>query len=961
MQSFLEEVSLYILEKYQDITGDLCLVTPNRRAGLFLRKHLATNVRKPIWAPEVLSIEDFINKISGLAISDKMGLLFEFYRVYKGLEKDAADDIDTFFSWAPTLLADFDDIDSAMAERGKLYEFLGDIRYIDTWNPDGSPLTEFQMNYLNFIKKLGLYHEALAAHMTAKGMAWQGLSSRRAADLIEVSEATLPWKKIVFAGFNALTQAEESIIHALLKEGNAEYIPDSDPYYEDDERHEAGHFIRKYRKKFSLPLSDVKPGLYSGMVKKIRLLGIAKNVNQARLAGNLLKHEKDLTAREQTAVVLANEALLIPMLNALPASVNEINVTMGYPIEKTNMFRFFDSLFHLFLHGVITDKEGAVSFYHKDLHRVFSHSLAGLLWGTDKGIMLSTALLQKLAESNKSFCTFEELAGMSNQAEVFKSAFGFLQTNWQEITSEIFPALLDLAASFDSLFRERAAAQGLDIIRTPFFADFESLYYFASIFRRLRDFLNEFPFLSDLKTLYRMMRQAAAETRLAFLGEPLQGLQVMGMLETRSLDFKNVLLLSANENILPKPKSVQSFIPFEVKKAFGLRLYLEQDAIFAYHFYRLLQRAENIYLIYNTQSEDIGSSEKSRFLSQLQFELPSYNTQTVMSEDIVSLPPQTGHTEHNIVISKTDDIMARLHQIAKTGFSPSALGRYVNCPLQFYLEKVAGLDESDTVEETMEAATIGSVVHAALEMLYTPYIGKVLKTENIQEMKGRLENSLQQSFKNEYSGGNISSGKNLLLYHLVKRYIENQLKAENEYIRRANENNQFLTVLALESKLKATLNISLPDGTTHDVQIKGLADRIDRMGGVVRVIDYKTGRIGSSELSFREWEEPFMNSDKSKNFQLLCYAWLYHKMHPGESDIEPGIISIRTPAKGSQTMKHPGGKGILEPQHLAEVEKALQQLISEILDFSQDFTQTRDVEKCKYCSFKVLCGRYQVI
>ncbi len=961
MHSFLEEVSLYILKKHQDTTGDLCIVTPNRRAGLFLRKHFAANVSKPIWAPEVLSIEDFINKISELAISDKMGLLFEFYRVYRTLEKDAADDIDTFFSWAPTLLADFDDIDSAMAERGKLYEFLGDIRYIDTWNPDGSPLTEFQQNYLDFIKKLGHYHEALAAHMIGKGMAWQGLSSRRAADIIEAGKAALPWKKVVFAGFNALTQAEESIIHTLLKEGRAEYVADSDPYYEDDESHEAGRFIRKYRKMFSLPVSGEKSGLYAGMAKKIRLLGIAKNVNQARLAGNLLNQEKELSASEQTAVVLANEALLIPLLNALPASINEVNVTMGYPIEKTNMFRFFDSLFHLLLHGVLIDKEGSVSFYHKDLHRVFSHSLAGLLWDKDKGIMFSTALLQKLAASNKSFCTFDELAGMSNQAAAFKSAFGFLQINYQEKTSEIFPVLLDLAATFDKLFREKATAQGMDIVRTPFFADFESLYYFASIFRRLKDFLNEFPFLSDLKTLYRMMRQATAETRLAFLGEPLQGLQVMGMLETRSLDFKNVVLLSANENILPKPKSMQSFIPFEVKKAFGLRLYQEQDAIFAYHFYRLLQRAENIYLIYNTQSEDIGSSEKSRFLTQLQFELPSYNTKTVISEDIVSLPPQTGQTEHEIVIPKTHDIMARLHQIAKTGFSPSALGRYVNCPLQFYLEKVVGLDESDAVEETMEAATIGSVVHAALELLYTPYIGKVLKAEDLQEMKVRLENSLQQSFQNEYSGGNISSGKNLLLYHLVKRYIENQLKAENEHIREANEQNQFLTVLALESKLKATLNVSLPDGNIYDVLIKGLADRIDRVGGVVRVIDYKTGRIGSSELSFREWDEPFTNSDKSKNFQLLCYAWMYHKMHPEESYIEPGIISTRTPAKGSQTMKHPGGKGILQPQHLAEAEDALKQLISEILNPAQDFTQTRDLDRCKYCNFMVLCGRYQAV
>lgn len=961
MQSFLEEVTLHILENYQDKTGDICIVTPNRRAGLFLRKHFAANVKRAMWAPEILGVEDFIHKLSGLQICDKMGLLFNFFRVYKDLEQEKADDIDSFFSWAPTLLADFDDIDNALAGRHELYSYLSDIRYIDSWNPDGSPLTAFQQEYLAFIRKLETYHNTFASNMIEKGMAWQGLSSRVAAKKLQENELLLPWSKIIFIGFNALTKAEEAIIHSLLREGKAEFLTDSDTFYVADEAHEAGHFIRRYHKKFMLPAAREQRSFYGDFVKKIRLFGIAKNVNQARLAGNLLKNEPDIAFDENTAVVLANEALLIPLLNAMPGRVGEINITMGYPVEKTNMFVFFDSIFQLFLQGVSTQNQGVVSFYHKDLHRLFSLNLTGLLWDAVKGVELTTGLLQSVAASNKGFCSFEELAQMSSQPGAFLSVFHFLETNWQQHTGEIFPSLIKLTGAFDQLFRQQAADRGVDIVQTPFFIDFESLYYFAGIFRRMHDFLVEYPFLSNLKTLYRLFRQVASETRLSFLGEPLQGMQVMGMLETRSLDFKHVVLLSANENILPKPAKTQSFIPFDVKKAYGLRIYQEQDAIFAYHFYRLLQRAENIYIIYNTQSEDTGSSEKSRFLAQLQVELPVFNSKTDIKEEVVSLPPQTGHMEQSIIIPKTPSIMQRLDQIAQKGFSPSALSRYINCPLQFYLEKVASLDESDAIEETMEAATIGSVVHAALQDLYEPYTGTVLQHDHLREMSDRIIESLEKSFRQEYHGGRVSAGKNLLLYHLIKRYIENLLAAEKKFIMQQASDNQYLTILALESTLSGLLKVQRSDGKEVTVLIKGMADRIDRLGNVVRVIDYKTGRIGGSELSFKEWEDPFRKSEKGKNFQLLCYAWMYYKMHPTELQVEPGIISLRAPGQGSQTMKYPGGQGVMSPEQLGFFEDALVKLIGEIMDPALDFGQTDKMDNCKYCTFKSLCGRHQAI
>ncbi|TVR42859.1 MAG: PD-(D/E)XK nuclease family protein [Bacteroidia bacterium] len=960
MQTFLKKLVDHIWETHADNLGDLCIVTPNRRAGLFIRKYITDKIRKPTWAPRILSIEDFINKISGLTICDHLTLLFEFYTVYRTLEKEKADEPDAFFSWAPALLRDFDDIDNALAEPGKLYAFLEDIRYIDTWNPDGRELTDFQKNYLSFIKKLKTYHRELKEHLTGKNLAWQGLSSRLAAQKLSAEKHDIPWRHVVFAGFNALSQAEETIIGTLLKKQTATYIPDTDPFYIDDPDHEAGRFIRKYHKLFDPKTMEAGEDGFHDDKKNIRILGVAKNVNQARLAGNLLQNEPGLSTDENTAVVLANENLLIPMLNTLPANIGSLNVTMGYPLTKTNMFSFFDALFRLQLRAILPgrDKNNQFAFYHKDLLALLSHSNSSLLWDLKKGDEKTTAMLKKLNASNQSFITFDELAGMSEEAHIFKDAFSFMNTNWQNDPQKAFSDMIRLTEKFDRLYREKAGKQGGDIIQTPFFVDFESLYYFGKIFRQVLNLLNGYPFLGSVRTLYKLFRQTTSETSLSFTGEPLEGLQIMGMLETRTLDFDHVILLSANENILPRPKSSYSFIPYEVRKSFGLRLYLDQDAIYAYHFYRLLQRAKNIYLIYNTETQDVGSSEKSRFITQLQYELPIYNPRVHIHEEIVSLPPPLDTGDHAIIIRKTPDILQRLDEISEKGFSPSALSTYINCPLQFYLDRLARIDEAEEVEETLEARTIGSVAHGVLEKLFQPHIGQVLRKKHISAMQEQLEATLNNEFSKEYKGGDTTRGKNLLLYHLTLRYLENILKAEAKAIERAAANNETITILALEKELQATITLHEGSDKEKTVRLKGLADRIDRKGRVIRVIDYKTGRIGPYELSFKEWNTPFSKSDKAKNFQLLFYAYMYSRMNDLETDIEPGILSLRSPAKGLQTMSHPGGEGILKKDDIQAFEEELKSLLVELLDPEVPFAQTDDIGNCQYCLFSKMCRRF---
>ncbi len=958
MQSFLEEVAAYLLKKYPDITGELCIVTPNRRAGLFLRRHISSALTKPIWAPDILSIEDFINRISGLEVCDSLTLLLELYSVYKALEKDP-EDLDSFIKWAPGLLRDFDEMDGAMAPRKELYAYIRDIRYIETWNPDGSPLTPFQQNYLGFIEKMDRYHQSLATRLTAKGMGWQGLSSRLAAERLgQQGGDTIPWKKIIFTGFNALTKAEEQIIQHLLEQGKADYLMDDDPYYTDDPDHEAGHFIRKYRKRFKLE-TPKKESCFSGGEKNIHVLGIAKQVNQARLAGNLLQHGQGISLDEQTAVVLADEHLLIPMLSALPEKLTDLNVTMGYPLSKTNMFGFFDAIFQLYIRAIsgkqASDKK--IAWHHKDLQRLFSHSNSRLLFDDmiDEGGVAE--LRDDMNRSNQLFISYEALLSLTPNPDRFSEAFFFLEQDYRSQPAEIFAMLLQLVGTFDRLFRKKAAMQGGDIVNTPFFADFESLYYFAKLFRRMEAFSRDFSIAAPLKTFWKLFRQVSREIQIPFSGEPLKGLQLMGMLETRSLDFNNIIILSANEQIIPKPKNSHSFIPYEVKKRFGIRLSHEVDAIYAYHFYRLLQRAKNVYLIYNTQSEDIGSSEKSRFITQLQYELPSFNEKMMIREAVISLPPEGLRTEKTLSITKTDHIMERLKHMASRGLSPSALSKFINCPMQFYLEKIARLEESEALEETLEASTLGSIAHGVLEELYRPFAGQVLQFDHLEAMNKGLEKKLLLHFQQEYRGGNISTGKNHLLYHLFHRYLINYLSAEKKHLGQIKENGQELTMLKLEHTMRGDLTIDNPEVPIHKVHITGNADRIDRMGNTIRVLDYKTGNVKDNELKFGDWQTPFVSASQSKSFQLLVYAWLYRQDAQEECAIEPGIISLRKPGKSPFHLEHPGGGKMIEEEEIADIERELKTLISTILNPSIPFHQTEDEENCTYCAFKKICNR----
>ena len=959
MSAFLDEVCDHILKHYAENTGDVCVVTPNRRAGLFFRKYFSQKITRPLWAPDILSIEDFVNRLTGLHVSDSISLLFEFYKVYQDIEQDAAEDIDAFFRWAPVLLRDFDEIDAQLESPGELFGYLKDLKRIEAWNPEGSPPTPFQQQYLSFFEKFERYHQNFSSHLLARKMAYQGLSFRQAAQALKQDNLSIPWEKVVFAGFNAMNQAEERIILGLHHRQQADIITDSDPYYLDNPMHEAGLFIRKYQRIYDLKTGKGPdaPSFFSSP-KTINVLGIAKNVNQTRLAGNLLEEVPELTPDEHTAVVLANENLLIPMLHALPASVPSLNVTMGYPLKKTNLYGFFDALFQMHLTAArlnATRSQVARRFYFKDVIRFFGHQATAILWDIQDGEQRTGQLLRKLIQSNRSFCSFADLAKLSESPEKFSETFAFLDAPLESDPSLVSAAMLECCSRLDEAYRHKAEHMNIALQQSPWFLDYESLYYFSTLMRRLDALLEQTAAIGSLKTFYMLFRQTVQETRLAFSGEPLEGLQIMGMLETRNLDFKNIILLSANEDILPKGKSSHSFIPFEVKKKYGLQVHTDKDATYAYHFYRLLQRAENIYMIYNTQKGSMGSQEKSRFITQLKMELTEFNPRITFREEIISMTPARDSIDHHISIEKTAEIMQRLQQMADFGFSPSALNTYINCPLQFYLQKVARLDEAEQVEETLEASTMGNVVHGALESLYKPYTGRIITAADIEQMQRQAGQVLQQEFAKAFEGGDISSGKNLLLTRVAQRFTENFLEAERKFLESSPEP---VTILQLESVLQANLEISAGAKASRQVSIRGMADRIDRVGQTIRVIDYKTGKVAQDELMVHDPETIIRDPKMSKTFQVICYSWLLRQDPGMAGDIESGIFSMRNLGAGLLTVK-PGKNSGLEGDELVEhFDALLRKLLTEIMDTGTPFSQTENTDHCKYCPFRQLCHRF---
>ncbi len=899
MQSFIEEVVQELLDNGTNLT-DTIFVLPSKRAGTFLKNTISKNIHQTIFAPEIYSIESFIELISGLEYASSTEQLFTLYKSY--LQTSTEKDKDSFLSfskWGQTVLQDFNEIDRYLIDTKAIFSHLSAIQELNTYFQEEP--TQMIADYVKFWNNLEALYHSFNQHLLEKNLASQGYAYRTANTTVTAYvEQTLD-KKFVFIGFNALNKAEENILQYILEHATAAIYWDIDRYFLEDTLHDASLFIRQHKKNWNYFKTHSFKGISANFnsKKNIQLIGVPKNVSQAKYVGNLLEkiQETQPLLLKETAIVLGDENLLNPILNAIPEKIARINITMGYPIHKTPIAVLFNLYFEVWL-----TKEPNGWFYQQLLN-LLAHPYLQIYYQTEKTNNASV-IANKIKARNWIFVQTEQI---DKAAPDVKDLTDILFEDTALTPKSFIKRSLQLINVLKQKFQESGNNLGL-----------EYLFRFHTLFNQLELMVNEHAFITDIKSLQSLYKELIGTETLDFQGEPLQGTQIMGMLESRNLDFETVIITSVNEGILPSGKSNNSFIPFDLKKIYGLPTYKEKDAVYTYHFYRLLQRAKNVYLIYNTEPNVLEGNEKSRLLTQLLTDdTISQNIKEITGSAAVSSP--TVPIER---IEKSKPLMAQLKALSEKGFSPTSLSNYVRNPIDFYKKSILKINDLNEVEESLAANTFGTIVHDTLEDLYQPFVGEFLKKEALEALLPKIEGTVKHNFAKTYADGDITRGKNLIAYTVILRYIENFIKLELKEIK-----HQKIKIVSLEQMLNVALEIP---GIPHTVRLKGKLDRVDEVDGVTRIIDYKTGKVEARNVKITDWNDVIENYDKSKAFQLLCYAIMIDTMKPIET-IKAGIISFKNLNSGTLYFSESKTEEI-NKSTLLEFKSVLDTLVQEIFN-----------------------------
>ncbi|MXN91323.1 PD-(D/E)XK nuclease family protein [Flavobacterium sp. Sd200] len=917
-QTFLDRLSTQIITDYGNNLANITIVLPNKRARIFLLEALKKQIQGTVFAPTITSIEDFIQDVAGIRSIDAIDLLFEFYSTYLGLTpKEKQQPFDTFANWGKTLLQDFNEIDRYLLNSAHVLTYLENIQEIEHWAVDTDKRTPMIESYLEFWKLLPSYYNTFYAHLLQKGVGYQGLIYREAVNNINhfsnVHKGTL-----VFAGFNALNAAEEKIIQHLLSLGQAKVYWDIDYTFLSDPYHDAGLFIRRFKKEWKQYAFQDFEWISNNFSepKNIQIIGTPKTVGQAKIAGEIIEQlQNNGHSLDKTALVLGEENLLIPMLYSLPANVGSLNITMGYGSRNNPAQILVQKLFKMHTNA-INRNEKSYTLYYREVLDILTHPLV-------EPYAKASKLVDTINRNNITFFSLAKLFEIQgNATPFFKLLFDRWDTTAGHILQRLSSIMLELKSYLSNDNEEDKIAKAF-------------LYSIFKVLNKLTNYQEAHPHMDSLPVLHAIYKQVIDLAEVSFEGEPLSGLQVMGVLESRVLDFENVIITSMNEGKFPSGKTQNSFIPFDVKREFGLPTYKEKDAIYSYHFYHLLMRAKNVYLLYNTESEGLDAGERSRFLTQLEIEKqPAHNLSSVIYN--AHLPEKAYEP---MEVAKTEKVMARLHEIATVkGFSPSALTGYLRNPMQFYYQRILRISEADEVEESIALNTLGTIIHGALEELYKPVLGKFLTTQDIDSMATLADAEVMNQFVSVYKEGEIKKGRNLLAFEVAKRNVHNFLKLEKKGITEGDA----VKVLFLEHQFRRELT----DGALpYTVVISGNIDRVEERNGRIRITDYKTGKVEKNNVTLKNWDGLTADYKNDKIIQLLCYAFMYEQ-HANGLEMEAGIISFKNMKSGFMGFSFKDGfdrsaavQDVVDAAMLQNFRTQLVVLINEILNAEIAFTE----------------------
>ncbi len=914
--SFLNKIAQVLIETYSGKLSNTIVVLPNKRAKIFLVEALKKQVSTNILSPEIISIEEFIQDIASVRSVDSIELLFEFYEVYLSVtEKPNLQSFELFANWAKTLLQDFNEIDRYLLDPNHVLSYLKDIEDIKKWGIEVENKTQLLENYIDFWKLLPHYYQSLYNHLLNKGIGYQGLIYREAVNNLNHFSDSVKEKQFVFAGFNALNAAEERIIQHLIASDQAAIYWDVDQNFLNDPYHDAGLFVRRFKSSWKHYKSNPFEWIVDdfSQSKNIQVIGTPKSIGQAKIAGSIIENiidDNPNTTLDKVAVVLGEENLLVPLLYSLPSTVGALNITMGYSSKNNPAQILIAKLFKMHTNALSRNGKSYV-LYYKDVLDILTHPLV-------EPYAKTSALVNLINQNNYTFISHQKLLELNpSPTDLFLLLFQKWENGSMAVLKTISSLLLTIKSNLGNDNEEEKIAKAF-------------VYAIFKTINKLMNYYSQHSNIDKIETLYAIYKQVIDLAEVSFEGEPLNGLQIMGVLESRVLDFETVIVTSMNEGKFPAGKSQNSFIPYDVKRELGLPTFKEKDAIYTYHFYHLLQRAKNIYLIYNTESEGLDAGEKSRFITQLEVEKQAKHN---LSHEIYNaLLPETAYQP--IKIPKSEAVMERLKEIAEKGFSPSALTSYIRNPIDFYFQKILRISEVEEVEENIALNTLGTIIHGTLEALYTPYIGKFLSETAILGCFKLLDDEVLKQFKLVYKEGEIKKGRNLLAFEVAKRNVSNFLKVELERIK----NGDAIKILELEKTFERKLeHPSLP----FPVLIKGNVDRIEECNGIIRIIDYKTGKVEKPNVTLKSWNGLSEDIKNDKIIQILAYAFMYENEASNKS-MEAGIISFKNLKSGFLPFSFKEGKEVNTTIDSVVLNDYLEQmvlLLKDILDETKDFEE----------------------
>lgn len=959
MKPFLYQVASLFYEKWEAEVSRLAFVFPNRRTGLFFQKYLSEVADTPLFSPTILTINDLFIQLSGKQSADRISMLFTLYDIYIR-QSGSTETFDEFLYWGEMLLNDFDDIDKYMANARMLFSNVTDLREIENdfdflsdeqiaairsfWSsfyPRGD--TPNQQQFLAVWQVLYDLYEEFRATLAAEGKGYEGMIFREVVESMERGESPdLPYEQIVFVGLNALSVSEERFLAQLQKREIADFYWDyvSDKVTDPDNK--ASYFVSRNLKSFP---SSMKLPPEEKVKTEIEVIGIPSGIGQAKHVYTLLSDwckEAEMSSEEalRTAVILPDEHLLIPVLNAIPEQIRRINVTMGYPLAGTPVASLIEYILALQKNVRYIDRNPL--FYFRDVLPVLNHRY---ILSTSPEIISS--LVKEITENNKIYISHTELEKTPLLEILFTPVTGV-----EAFSDYLIKVLEELNKVMSALSdeEEEDAPQRTNDLEQEFI-----FHYFTTV-NRMKEVMKDARIEMKIDTFFRLLKRVTDTITIPFHGEPLSGLQIMGVLETRALDFDRLIILSMNEGIFPQRKAANSFIPYNLRRGFGLPTYEHQDSVWAYHFYRLIERASHVSLLYDTRSNGLQTGEVSRFVHQLHYhyEVPMRDKLVVYNVSSSKTPP--------LAVPKREDIMRRLDAYRKGGskaISASAINTYLDCPLKFYFSVVEGIREEEEVSETIESDVFGSILHKVMEELYKPFQGKMVTVDLLKAIRkdtALLTGAIARAFASEFFKTEVVrslTGQNYLIGEMIRKYVEKILERDGK----------LTPFVYIESERKINGLISLSDYS--EIRLKGFIDRVDEVRDAIRIIDYKSG---SGTTTFSSIESLFNKEEKDRAkavMQVFMYCWMYaHFTENKGKTIQPGIYYVRSlfsdPFDPSVYHRIERGKSekVEDFSGYAQAfEEGLRGCLDEIFNPEIPFTQTPTGKACSYCPFKGICGK----